>query len=335
MSQLLLRTNNFKRPLNLLTLTRFTFSRTGNTQSKMSTNRAPSLKGPIHWVLDWDGTITKKDTLDSLVNIAASTKPNFPTQDRWKSVVEAYMSDYTTTLEQLAPGGALPRTIEGESKLLKALKVTEQRSLDRVFESKIFESLTKGALEEGAKKAVESGDVVLRPGCVELLQSLSHHAMAKGDILHIVSVNWSRHFISSCLKAAGAEVDSALIIANELDGITEGKSSSGEISPDGSVKVVASDDKLFYLERIREANSASIVYVGDSWTDIECLLAADLGICIRDEPMGSSQRKLAEALERLNVACPRLADWNKADDSRAVWARDFVEIQEWAKNRDT
>jgi hypothetical protein len=125
----------------------------------MSTQNRTLKKGPVHWILDWDGTITKKDTLDALVNIAASAKPTFPTQERWKSVVDAYMSDYSATLEKFVPNGVLPTTIEEESQLLRDLKVVEQRSLDRVFESKIFERVTRETLEKGATKATEAGEV--------------------------------------------------------------------------------------------------------------------------------------------------------------------------------
>jgi phosphoglycolate phosphatase-like HAD superfamily hydrolase len=288
---------------------------------------------PIHWVLDWDGTITKKDTLDALVNIAAATKPTFPTHERWKHVVEAYISDYTSILKTLAPNGILPTTLEAEKTLLKDLKPVEQRSLDRVSTSKIFEGLTRKSLADGASKAIGSGDVTLRPGCVEFLQSISAQLSGTGDKLHILSVNWSRHFIASCLGAAGVQIDPEIIYANELAGIAEGKTSSGQISPDGSRKIIASGDKLRYLEMMREMSAGTIVYVGDSWTDVECLLAAEVGICIRDEPMGSSQRKLAEAMERLNVACVPLLGGAHGGGSHVFWAKDFVEIQEWARDR--
>jgi hypothetical protein len=296
----------------------------------MSTKKPSSLNGSIHWVLDWDGSMTAKDTLDALVNIAASTKPEFPTHDRWKSVVDAYISDYTKTMQELLPHGTLPTSISEEKKLLKKLKVVEQRSLNRVFESRIFEGLTREALQEGARKSIASGEVIMRPGCAELLRTVVH---AKSDALHLLSVNWSRHFISSCLSASDTPVDSVLIIANELGGIAEGEASTGQISPDGATKVIASDDKLRHLEAMREESQAKIVYVGDSWTDVECLLAADLGICIRDEPMGSSQKKLAEALERLDVACPHLLELTGCTEKQVVWARDFDEIKEWADRR--
>ncbi|KAL5122005.1 hypothetical protein ACEQ8H_000221 [Pleosporales sp. CAS-2024a] len=281
-------------------------------------------RGPIHWVLDWDGTMTCQDTLDALVTISALSKPSFPTQQGWKSAVDGYLSDYTWTLEALAPHGSLlPATPDGEKQLLAALKAVEQRSLSRVSAARIFEGLTKETITKGAAKAVADGAVTLRPGLVDLRRAI---ATWQADSLSVLSVNWSRHFIASCLSAAGAQVDACAILANELDGIHQGATSMGTISQE----IVSSGDKLRCLEKMRQESHGSIVYVGDSWTDIECLLAADVGICIRDEPMGSSQRRLAEALQRLGVECHRLAN---GKESRVVWSRDFVEILEWAKSR--
>lgn len=280
---------------------------------------------PTHFMLDFDGTITHHDTLATLVSIAASSNPNSPTQERWKAVVDAYISDYTATLEALAP---LPTTVEGEKKLLRDLKVVEQRSLDRVFEAGIFEGVTREVVEEGAERSVGGGEVRVREGCVDFVRSV---LVSGEDRLHVLSVNWSRCFIASCLKAAGIEVDHSVILANELEGIGEGRPSAGQISPGGSMKIVSSGDKLRYLEQIREKSGARIVYVGDSWPDIECLLAADVGMCIRDEPMGSSQRKLADALERLGVACPHILDHDGHAQSQVAWAKDFAEISRWAE----
>jgi phosphoglycolate phosphatase-like HAD superfamily hydrolase len=296
----------------------------------MSTQPYP-LRGPVHWVLDWDGTITKKDTLDALVNIAATSKLNFPTHERWKHVVDAYISDYTSTVEKLVSNDNLPTAQQGEAKLLKELKVVEQRSLDRVFDSNIFTGLTKDDLTAGAQRAMRSGEVFIRPGCVDLLRRLATQATHNADKLHILSVNWSRHFIWSCLNAAGVELDPAVILANELDGVEEGRISSGQIGRDGSLKIVSSDDKLRHFEQLKKEDAMPMVYVGDSWTDIECLLAADLGICIRDEPMGSGQKKLADAFKRLDIACPWLNDWEEGGELGLTCASDFVEIGKWFK----
>lgn len=287
--------------------------------------KSPPLQRPIRWILDWDGTITQKDTLNALVSIAATSKPNFPTQERWKSVVDAYMSDYTSTLNELTPNG-LPSTLEAEKKLLKDLKPVEQRSLDRVFHSQIFKDLTPENIEDGAKNAIESGDISLRSGFLDFYSFLKS---MEESTFHILSVNWSRHFIHSCLSTAGIHIDHLHILVNELDGMPENLPSFGEISPEGYMKIISSGDKLAHLRNLKEkSGGGSVVYIGDSWPDIECLVEADVGICIRDEEMGSSQRKLAEALERVGIECHRLGEVN---GKGMRWARGFVEIKRWAE----
>jgi 2-hydroxy-3-keto-5-methylthiopentenyl-1-phosphate phosphatase len=300
-------------------------------------NRSPpkplKQKQPIHWILDWDGTITIKDTLDTLVSISASNKPDFPTQAHWQRVSKAYMDDYTSTLQELAPTNNLPKTVEQEKALLQKLKAVEQRSLDRVGESGIFSGLAKKVLEEGAQAAIREKKVELRNGFTEF-----YHAIQAED-LTLLSVNWSRHFISSCVSASGISIPEESILSNELSNLASGHTLTGYImcanpssAPDGTI--VSSGDKLQRLENLRKKNMTTtmLVYVGDSWTDIECLVAADLGICIRDEQMGSSQRQLAESLERLEVDCVRLSEWKKQQGGVA-WVRDFAEIQYWMEGR--
>lgn len=248
------------------------------------------------------------------------------------------MSDYTAALEKLAPGSSLPKTVAEERKLLKGLESVEQTSLDRVSESGIFAGLTRKLIDKGAKNVIASQQVELRKNFPQFLQ---HTQRRSQDQIHLLSVNWSRRFIDSCLRAAGAHVEERSIYANELDGIKADLPSTGRISPDGDadIKIISSSEKLEYMVRLRKEDVGSsrdpgprpIVYVGDSWTDIECLLEADLGICVRDDPMGSSQTKLAERLQDLGIDCPHLQDWRNADEWKVVWARDFTEIMAWAK----
>ncbi|KAI4699613.1 hypothetical protein J4E81_004640 [Alternaria sp. BMP 2799] len=301
----------------------------------MSTKPPLNKSSPIYWILDWDGTITKKDTLDALVNISAATKPNFPTHDHWNSVSKAYMDDYTATLAQLAPNGTLPSTISAEKQLLAQMRAVEQRSLDRVSSSGIFAGLTRDTIDAGAKQAVHSRAVELRTGFESFFRHVQHDRKEDGFML--LSVNWSRTFIKSCLGEADiVDVPTSSVMANELDNVEAGEPSTGRIIStvhDDAGIIMSSGDKL---EKMKHTQlKGQIVYVGDSWTDIECLLAADLGICIRDEPMGGSQKKLAESLTRLGVSCPHLSNFKEADEWGVVWARDFAEIQDWIASKST
>jgi 2-hydroxy-3-keto-5-methylthiopentenyl-1-phosphate phosphatase len=287
----------------------------------------------IHWVLDWDGTITRHDTLSALVNLAASYKPDFPVTSKWERLSQDYVSDYTSDWEALTGRGRLPKTVQEERELLQSLTVTEMRSLRRVSASGIFSGLTRQQLDEGAAKAIEAKHVELRRGYTEFSQM--HR---RGDMFNILSVNWSRHFIGACLHAAGASLEPASIYANELEGIDAGRRSNGELLPEGGMHIVSSADKLHHLKQLqqRQRNQAhketiATVYVGDSRPDIECLLAADVGICIRDDAMSSSQKALFEDLQRLQVRCRHVGEWEweDRDEWNVVWARDFEEIRAW------
>ncbi|KAF2242690.1 hypothetical protein BU26DRAFT_130521 [Trematosphaeria pertusa] len=305
----------------------------------------PSPSGPIHWVLDWDGTITKRDTLDALVNIATECKPNEPISENWKRVTQAYLSDYEATLKNRTPRDKLPSTISEEKTLLKILEEVEQRSLDRVAESGIFKGVTAKQLEDGAATAIESGRVEMRQGCVEFLQhvhSRIEHPNDDADAISIVSVNWSQRFIAGCLKASHIDCEQTplrSIFANELEGVSGNEPSSGRICAGRDLRILSSHDKLVCLKTLRRNSSRKgkplpVVYVGDSWTDFECLIAADLGICIRDEPMTSTQKKLADSLIGVGIQCLHLREAQKADNWEVVWAHDFQEIKEWMEKMD-
>ena len=73
------------------------------------------------------------------------------------------------------------------------------------------------------------------------------------------------------------------------------------------------------------------VYIGDSPTDLACLVKADAGICIRDAAMTGEQRDLQETLERIGVECLHVGGFEderqvKEGRRRLWWARDFEEV---------
>lgn len=335
----------------------------------------------IHWILDFDGTLTKKDTLNALVNVAVAANPGRPTLAAWQNVTKAYLSDYSTALEQHAPDGNLPTTVIDERKLLWDLEVVEQRSIDRVSAAEIFKDVTGTDLYVGAARAVERRDVQLRSGSSDFLHYL-YMRMSRQDVdvdmVNILSVNWSQRFIAGCLQAVrldpyiqlpqwkdlvqqgdvqygptrsrqllqqlpkntrGLEQNAPFrmdVYANELEGVEEGSQSTGKVCAKGSHAIMSSRDKMTYLQCLRKTSPYTmrpvpVVYVGDSWTDFECLLAAELGICIRDDPMTSSQRTLADSLKRLDIRCPNILEWENVDEWSIIWARDFIEIREWAE----
>jgi 2-hydroxy-3-keto-5-methylthiopentenyl-1-phosphate phosphatase len=336
---------------------------------------------PIHWILDWDGTLTRRDTLDALVNIATEAKPDANVRWVWEDIKDAYLSDYYAARKALVPEGKLPTTVEDERKLLKDLEVVEGKSLKRVSASGIFNGFTAATIESGAAKAMRNEQVQLRAGVEDFFQLVQNRMKdhADGaDAVDILSVNWSQRFIAGCLKATVRDLRTATpnramfeqkrdskdgltqsthsqesstdrdtdrtgsdsshvcvnIYSNELQGVGRGEGSTGVLCAEGDNKIISSSDKLAYFQGLQKIGSIArtpipIVYVGDSWTDLECLVAAELGICIRDDPMTSSQRQLKDALERLGITCLHLHDVKSMDQRNVVWARDFVEIRTW------
>ncbi|KAF2744077.1 hypothetical protein M011DRAFT_470740 [Sporormia fimetaria CBS 119925] len=358
--------------------------------ARLCTNAAMSAFNPckpIHWILDWDGTLTKGDTLDALVRIARKAKPESNVDEAWNRIVAAYLADYDATLKQLAPEGCLPSDVHEERKLLSDMAKVEQRSINRVSASGIFEGLTWDIVECGAKEALRSGEVQLRAGAEAFLRHVGAREDPHTRVLDevdVLSVNWSACFIMYCLSAGLTEGRKSFlfpfpnekgvrrrapfgtmrsrnaqhlrtsqrgslaegrgllmsIYSNELQGISRDEVSTGELCDGDSPIVISSPDKLGQLHDMRRLHPCSlkpmqVAYVGDSRTDFECLLAADLGVCIRDDPMTSSQRALKDSLGRLRIRCPHIQDHVDCDEWGVVWVRDFVELKDWMEANTT
>lgn len=151
------------------------------------------------------------------------------------------------------------------------------------------------------------------------------------------------------------------IVANEIEGLDDVEGSQGMLSRcfDGGEGggIWTAGDKGRVLRRLvaqdhgeeekggNERERARTVYVGDSVTDLECLMLVDVGICIRDEPLQSGQEALRETLERIGVECRWIGEMEHrhvGQSDRGLesgsgggmkglwWARDFEEIRESA-----
>ena len=83
-----------------------------------------------------------------------------------------------------------------------------------------------------------------------------------------------------------------------------------------------------------------IIFVGDSATDFDCLIEADVGICIQDEPLSSSQTELKETLARVGFSLGSISNFDPEDLSlgpsetrgKIIWiARDLREVSKFVK----
>jgi hypothetical protein len=84
------------------------------------------------------------------------------------------------------------------------------------------------------------------------------------------------------------------------------------------------DNKLHVFQNICRQNPAErVIYLGDSVSDLHCLLAADVGICVRDKPMSSGQRDLAETLKRVGITVKPLSDIKSGSEplpmAKSLW----------------
>ncbi|CAK7271284.1 hypothetical protein SEPCBS119000_004525 [Sporothrix epigloea] len=334
----------------------------------------------MHVVLDFDGTITANDTIGQLASYAVAFQEaqnaRDPSQDsgsanksdweaRWTSIVEQYLADHQAHTAGYAPPEAARTTLEHELQFLNSLSNVERKSVYRLRDARLFAGMTPKDLYEGGRQARERGQdgetagqkqaVQLRPGFAAFIEQTSSRRRWP---VSIVSVNWSDAWIRGVLRADDSERNDPAIrvFANKV-------APSGAIVPniprkavtashdqkdDDAVPFSSCSDKAEALDAAISAatrslpeQSAAVVYMGDSTTDLECLLLAGRnknggggGIVMADGD-GPTTSKLMQALARLGYAVPHVSQaqpfqrpWlaSEGDAPRLAWARDFEEI---------
>lgn len=189
-----------------------------------------SIPRPLHIILDFDGTITTKDTIEPLVQTALSLKhrsrsPSSGSQKNdsiaWDNCKEMYLSDLSRHYDKAGrvSGAGLEgssRTLEGEEKFLGGLRAVEEKSVKRVSKAGIFEGVTPGMLRQ---MAGEEADVVVREGFGDFVAEMERRGLGWG----LVSVNWSREWIRGVLDGIlgdAEQVDTVPVMANEIDPAT-------------------------------------------------------------------------------------------------------------------
>jgi len=316
-------------------------------QRMLNNFRANMAGKPINLVLDWDGTLTKTDTMFAMGRMAdlRSKRLELPGDPlaAWDGFAKAYMEDYAAYEARYEPKARSRTDREAESAWLKRLEDVEVRSAARVQKHAFLRGVKREDINLAARKSVETGEVSLRPGWQKLLAlSATAEEDPVGTSLNgqvsILSVNWSEAFIRASLKESAQysdteeirdrlhkSIDALPILSNELASLESNYGSTGRLSEAGRPRIRTSYDKLMNFKR--EAEHLN-VYVGDSTTDFDALLAADVGICICDDPMGSGQKGLADTLARVGCEVTHIdqADSHGLHGPTLLWARDLNEI---------
>ncbi|KAL8683430.1 MAG: hypothetical protein Q9186_000583 [Xanthomendoza sp. 1 TL-2023] len=305
----------------------------------------------VHLILDFDGTLTTTSTLPLIYNIGHRLNPSAPS---WQSISQAYMDDYNVHLSCYPLASSRRKSLSEELAWLQSLRDVERKSTERVEAAGVFRGVTKTHVDSAARKAVREGDVAMRRGWQRIVESVM---MSKGKVA-VVSVGWSGDFIRGCLRTAyeqsyegggkGARIPSKIddvdICANEILGGQEGKMTrhfpESSMAGDGGIWTAKDKEMVMaeVLSKCAQGSEAKVVYVGDSPTDLACLLGADVGICIRNEGSTTAEQKLLDmTLNRIGVK----SEWigvMRLDGLEGKLRRNDTQIQEehgklwWAKD---
>ncbi|KAI8817828.1 uncharacterized protein EV422DRAFT_570308 [Fimicolochytrium jonesii] len=280
-------------------------------------------------ILDYDGTITQKDTLHLLSAVACAPctcsspgnrPPSSPPNEvcackrqhqQWDALVSQYLDDYERTAAlatlQTNPSANSTATISGSpsalTDYLQSFTPVESASIARVAASRVLAGATRAAMRQaGASVETREGwwDVV------EVFRS------AGKDVV-VCSVNWSDDLIKGTVDAAagGSEGD-VMVISNSLV-FEAGDKDRGEVST-GLIRqvCVTGVDKLHRVaeymaarhfdgqdpttaDRTGATHLRTAVAIGDSVSDLPLLTHAGLGILI--QPSAS----VASACERFGI----------------------------------
>ncbi|KAI1412155.1 hypothetical protein F5Y13DRAFT_163720 [Hypoxylon sp. FL1857] len=272
--------------------------------------------------LDFDGTITVQDTVGELANFALRVRADegVNLQKEWDGVVSAYVDDHTAHVHGYEPRPHARCLPEHEIEFLRQMKTVETRSLGRINECRLFRGISPAAFRDAGRELVRKGTVRLRPGFRRFVERRTRD----GWRVWVLSVNWSSAFI----EGACGGLEGVKVIANDVqeDGSIAGPpvlNPPGSASSDeGPRNLTNSRDKLDAMEAVLVAEGLTgkpSVYFGDSTTDLECLLAADLGFVIADKEDSS----LLKTLRRIGKEVPHVRD---NTTSKLAWAENYEDI---------
>lgn len=280
--------------------------------------------------LDWDGTITTTDTL-SIVASSGYRENSIQNLPPWLYFSEAYHSDYEIHAGKHKPAEEAAISLDQFFAWQESLVEVERASVERVERAGVFAHVREREVDEAARRAVDSETVVFRPGLGTLLDFIR----TRGGHITIVSVNWSRRFIYSCLQSTTQlqhhqKHGDFTIRANEIEFGSSAKLSRAFEKEDRGIWTAGDKARVMREELEARPEHRPSIYVGDSSSDLQCLLLADLGICIRDDKAGCEQRSLQESLRGLEITCRWIGSYQSARDNgrgkHLWWARDFHEI---------
>ncbi|KAI1403418.1 HAD-like domain-containing protein [Hypoxylon fuscum] len=274
--------------------------------------------------LDFDGTITAKDTVGELANFALRVRADEgeDLQKEWDKVVVAYVDDHNAHVDGYEPPIQSRSLPDQEIDFLRQMKHVETRSLGRINDCRLFRGISPEKFREAGSDLVSKGTIQLRPGFKRFVEQ----RIAEGWRVWVLSVNWSSAFI----EGACGELPGVTVIANDVreDGSIAGPA---VLNPPNSNtqeprNLTNSRDKLDAMNATLRSEGLAArpsVYFGDSTTDLECLLAADLGLVISDK----DDSLLLKTLRRIGKTVPHVRD--QAETNKLRWTSNYEDIPDY------
>lgn len=218
-------------------------------------------KQPI-FILDFDSTVTTSDTISALFSSAVT----FHSQRGHKgmdSKLSWILDEYEKDLKALPPSVTGFETEQDFIRYQRSLKGVEERSFARVGQSGILGGIGEVGWRDLGREALEEGNVTLREGW----SGFSNEIDGRWGV---VSVNFCEGWVRGVL-GLNNERDRVEVLANRPN--WEGILSSGL---EGGEVMVCSEGKRDAMrglvERLGAGEERTVVYIGDSATDVECLL---------------------------------------------------------------
>ncbi|KAF8252761.1 hypothetical protein K440DRAFT_631721 [Wilcoxina mikolae CBS 423.85] len=279
-----------------------------------------------HLILDFDDTLTTTDTISLLAKAAYTLRPQL--SPPWSHFVDAYISDYNQ--HALSHPKSSRLTLADEASYLASLLPVERASIQRIEAAAVFKGLHTTNIAQDAASTVP-----LRPGFWDLCRPI----LDSGGAVDILSVNWSRAWIQSSLRNAVSPEERERfdtdvgIYCNDLvcdpDGITTGDISREPVLG-GEDGIWTAVHKVKMMEHLvaKRGGEGQVMYVGDSSTDLMCLLKADVGVVIGD--------KLDGVCERISVKLDYgLNDYKDANCGGQLYkVQDLGELGSWVERRN-
>ncbi|CAG8767706.1 1780_t:CDS:2, partial [Acaulospora colombiana] len=213
------------------------------------------------------------------------------------------------------------KSLQDHYELLKSLREVEEASIGRVERDKCLTGICSNELFEHGKK------IQKRDGAVEVLKRYSPKYKDDNDprYLYILSTNWSRDMLLGSLTDF-VEIEKEHIISNDL--IFDGDLANGRVER----TVLSAFDKLKIFRSLEIPKGTVSVYIGDSDTDLPCMLEAHIGII-----MGSNG-KLTESCKKFEIVVVDglVGKINMEDFSSMKKQRNqLFRVQEWKEIFDS